>query len=76
MGKMAVCELLNSISAIGLKDITLHKGKWRVQFHNSEQSEFFCEMVDGNVKFKETIPRVRPWILSYGVEQIWDQLEK
>ena len=76
MGKMAVRELLNSISAIGLKDITLREGEWRVDFHDSEQSEFFCNMVDGKVKFKGTLLRVRPWIFSYGVERIWDQLEK
>ena len=76
MRKMAVPELLNSISAIGLKDITLREGRWRVQFHDSEQSEFFCNIVDGKVKFKGTVLKVRPWIFSYGVEQIWDQLEK
>ena len=41
MGRMAVRELLNSTSAIGLKDITLREGTWRVKFHDSEQSEFF-----------------------------------
>ena len=46
MGKMAVCEFLNSISAIGLKDITLREGRWRVEFHDSEQSGIFCNMVD------------------------------
>ena len=75
MGKMAVGELPNSISTIGLKDITLREGRWRVEFDDSEQSEFFCNMVDGKVKFKGTILKVRPWIFSYGVEQIWDQLE-
>ena len=70
MGKMAVRELLNSISAIGLNDITLREGRWRVDFHDSEQSEFFCNMVDGKVKFKGTVLKVRPWIFSYGVEQI------
>ena len=40
MGKMAVRELLNSISVIGLKDITLREGRWRVEFHDSEQSVF------------------------------------
>ena len=33
-------------------------------------------MVDGKVKYKGTVLKVRPWIFSYGVEQIWDQLEK
>ena len=33
-------------------------------------------MVDGKVKFKGTALKVRPWILSYGVNQIWNQLEK
>ena len=75
MGKMAVRELLNSISAIGLKDITLHEGRWRGESHDSDQSEFFCNIVDGKVKYKGTVLRVRPWIFSYGVEQIWDQLE-
>ena len=46
MGKMAVRELLHSISATGLKDITIREGRWRVGFHDSEQSEFFCSMVD------------------------------
>ena len=76
MGKKAVRELLNSISAIGLKDITLREGRWRFQFHDSEQSEVFCNMAGGKVKFKETVLKLRPWLLSYGVEQIWDQLEK
>ena len=33
-------------------------------------------MVDGKVKYKGTVLTVRLWIFSYGVEQIWDQLEK
>ena len=76
MEKMAVRELLHSISATGLKDITICEGRWRVGFHDSEQSEFFCSMVDRKVKYKGTVLRVRPWIFSYGVEQIWDQFEK
>ena len=76
MRKLAVRELQNFISAIGLKDITLREGRWRVGFHYSEQSEFFCSMVDGKVKYKGTVLKVRPSIFSYGVEQIWDQLEK
>ena len=60
MGKMAVRELLHSISATGLKDITIHEGRWRVGFHDSEQSEFFCSMVDGKVKYKGTVLKVRP----------------
>ena len=76
MGKMAVRELLHSISATGLKDITIREGRWRVGFHDSEQSEFFCSMVDGKVKYKGTVLKMRPWIFSYGVEQISDQLEK
>ena len=76
MGKMAVCEVLNSGSAIGMKDITLREGRWRVEFHDSEQSEFFCSMVDGKVKFQGTVLKVRPWIFSYRFEKIWDQLEK
>ena len=32
-------------------------------------------MVDGKVKYKGTVLQVRLWIFSYGVEQIWDQLE-
>ena len=75
MGKMAVRELLHSISTTGLKDITIREGRWRVGFHDSEQSEFFCSMVDGKVKYKGTVLKVRPWIFSYGLEQIWDQLE-
>ena len=76
MGKMEVREVLNSVSAIGMKDITLREGRWRVEFHDAEQSEFFCNMVDGKVKFKGTVLKVRPLIFSYGVDQIWDQLEK
>ena len=38
MRKMAVRELLNSISPTCLKDITLRDGRWRVGFHDSEQS--------------------------------------
>ena len=76
MGKMAVRELLHSISATGLKDITIREGRWRVGFHDSEQSEVFCSMVDGKVKYKGTVLKVQPWIFSYGVDQIWDQLEK
>ena len=75
-GKMAVREVLNSVSAIGMKDITLLEGRRRVELHNSEQSEFFCSTVDSKVKFKGTVLKVRPWIFLYGVEQIWDQLEK
>ena len=75
MGKMAVRELLHSISATGLKDITIREGRWRVGFHDSEQSKLFCSMVDGKVKYKGTVLKVRPLIFSYGVEQIWDQLE-
>ena len=33
-------------------------------------------MVDGKVRFQGTVLKVRPWIFSYGVEQIWDQLKK
>ena len=76
MGKMAVREVLHSISATRLKDITIREGGWRVGFNDSEQSEFFCSMVDEKVKYKGTVLKVRPWIFSYGVEQIWDQLEK
>ena len=76
MGKMAVREVLNSVSAIGMKDITLHEGRWRVELHDSERWEFFCSMVDSKVKFKGTVLKVWPWIVSYGVEQIWDQLER
>ena len=63
MGKMAVRELLNSISAIGLKHITLREGRWRVEFHDSEQSEFHCNMVDEKVEFKGTVP---PDLLIWG----------
>ena len=70
MGKMAVPELLNSISAIGMKDISLCEGRWRVEFHDSEQLEFFCNMVDGKVKYKGTVLKVQPWIFSSPVEQI------
>ena len=52
MHKMAVSELLNSISAVGMKVITLRGGRWRIEFHHSEQMEFFCSMLDGKVKFK------------------------
>ena len=76
MGKMAVLQLLHSISATGLKDITIREGRWRVGFHDSEQSEFFCSMVDGKVRYEGTVLTVRPSIFSYGVEQILDQLEK
>ena len=76
MAKMAVRELLHSISATGLKDITIREDRWRVGFHDSEQSVFFCSMVDGKVKYKWTVVKVRPCIFSYGVEQIWDRLEK
>ena len=76
MGKMAVPEVLNSVSAIVMKDITLREGRWRVEYHDSEQWEFFCSMVDGKLKFKGTLLKVRPWIFPYGVEQIWDQPEE
>ena len=76
MGKMPVRELLNSISAIGLRDIPPREGRWRVEFHDSKQAEFFCNMVDGKVKSKRTVLKVQPWMFSYRVEQIWDQLEK
>ena len=76
MGKMEVRDVLNSISAIGMTDITLREGRWRVKFHDAEQSELLCNMVDGKVKFKGTVLKERPWIFSYGVDQIWDPLEK
>ena len=76
MGKMEVRRVLNSVSAIGMKDITLREGRWRVELHDSEQLEFFCNMVDGKAKFKGTVLKVRRWIFWYGVDQIWDQLEK
>ena len=76
MGKMEVREVLNSVSAIGMKDITLREGRWRVEFHDAEQSECFCNMVDGKVKFQGTVLKMRPWIFSYGVDQIWEQLER
>ena len=47
-----------------------------MEFHDSERSKLFCSMVDGKVKFKGTVLKVRPWTFSYGVKQIWDQLEK
>ena len=28
------------------------------------------------MKFNRTVLKVPPWIFSYGVNQIWDQLEK
>ena len=28
------------------------------------------------MKLKGTVMKVRPWIFSYGVDQIWDQLER
>ena len=76
MGKMEVREVLNSVSAIGMKDITLREGQWRIEFDDAVQSEFFCNMVDNKVKCKGTVLKVRPWICWYGVDQIWDQLEK
>ena len=76
MGKMEVREVMNSVTAIGMKDITPREGRWRVEFHNAERSEFFCHMVDGKVKFKGTVLKVRPWIFSYGLDQICNQLEK
>ena len=76
MGKMAVRQLLHSISAKGLKQSPFVRAEWRVGFHDSEQSEFSCSMVDGKVTYKGTVLEVRPWMFSYGVEQISDQLEK
>ena len=46
MGKMEVREVLNSVSAIGMTGITLREGRWRVEFHDAERSEFFCNKVD------------------------------
>ena len=40
MSKMEVREVLNSVSAIGMKDNTLRMGRWRVEFHDAEKSEF------------------------------------
>ena len=74
MGKMAVREVLNSVSAIGMKDITLREGRWSVEFRDSEQSHFLCSMLHDKVKVKGTVLKVR--IFSYRVEQIWDRLEK
>ena len=39
IGKMEVREVLNSVSAIGMKGFTLREGRWRVKFHDDEQSE-------------------------------------
>ena len=60
MGKMEVREVMNSVSAIGMNNITLREGRWRVEFHDAEQSEFLCNMLDGKVKFKGTVLKVRP----------------
>ena len=55
MTKMEVREVLNSVSAVGMKEIILCEGCWRVHFHDTEGSEFFSKMVDSKVKFKGTV---------------------
>ena len=76
MTKMEVQDVLNSVSAVGMKDILLREGRWRVEFHDSEGSEFFTKMLESKVKFQGTLLKVLPWIFLYSVDQIWDQLEK
>ena len=76
MTKMELRNVLNSVSAVGIKDILLRDGCRRVEFHDSKGSEFFNKMVDGKVKFKGTVLRVLRWIFSYSVDQVWAQLEK
>ena len=73
---MEVRDVLNSVSAVGMKDILLQGGCWRVKFHDSGGSEFFTKMVDGKVNFQGTVLRTVPWIFWYSVDQVWDQLEK
>ena len=74
MTKMEVRDVMNSVSAVGMKDILLRESRWRAKLHDSEGSELFTKMVDGKVKFKGTV-RVLRWIFSYSVDQVWDQLE-
>ena len=76
MTKMEVGDVLNSVSAAGMKDIILREGRLSVEFHASEGSEFFTKVVDGKVKFKGTLLRVLPWIFGLLVDQVWDQAEK
>ena len=70
MTKMEVRDVLNSVSAVGMKEIILRECPWIVDFHDTEGSEFFSKMVDGKVKFKGTVLKVLPWIFSYLVDQI------
>ena len=76
MTKMELRNVLNSVSAVWMKHIILREGQLRVEFHDSEGSEFFTTMMDGKVKFKGTVLRMLPLIFSYSVDQVWDQLEK
>ena len=76
MTEMEVRDVLNSVTADGMKDTILREGRWRVEINDSEGSEFFTKLVEGSVKFKGTVVRVLPWILSYSIDQVWDQLEK
>ena len=76
MTKMEVRDVLHSVSAVGMKDIILREVRCRVEFHYNEGSEFFTKMVDSRMKLKGTVLRVPPWIFSYSVDQVWDQLEK
>ena len=76
MTKMEVQDVLNSVSAVGMQDIIPREGRWRVEFHNSNGSEFFTKMVEDKLKIRGTVLRVLPRLLSYSVDQVLDQLEK
>ena len=73
---MAVWDVLNSVSGVCMKDIILPEGRWRIEFHESEESAFFTKMVEGKVNLKGTVLRVLPGVFSHSVNQFWDQLEK
>ena len=57
-------NVLNSVSAVEIKVIILRDGRWRVNFDNTEGSEFFSKTVDGKVKSNGTPLKVLPWIFS------------
>ena len=67
---------LPSVTLVGMKEIILREGRWKVEFHDCEGAEFFIKMVNNKIKYKGILLQVFPWVFSYSVDQVWDQLEK
>ena len=62
MTKMEVRELLSSVSSVGMKEIILREGRWKVDFHDSEGAEFFTKMDNNKINYKGVVLQVFPWV--------------